>query len=396
MTEVAFVTSGLGRAGGANKASVDILASLLATNISTTVISNWRCKLPARVAGRTLDPPIWITPPKEWPRPVDRAFPRRATAWFVTALQDPGWARRLQKLGPPDLTLVNSFGNHLFLERMAQTNPGLHDKPVMIVHGAPDERTFQVSGRSVKWAVEVLREYDSLVFVSSRVQDEWLALDLLADKNSFYIPNCCREDKVIQLLSQNRQRVRKRLGLPGDQFVAVCVASLQPLKGQDLLLRYFPDFSAITPGLMMYLVGPVSLEWAKSLRQQIRTSAFADRLKVLGSKSNALDYIYAADVLILPSRVEAMPLVILEAMALKTPIIASDVAGIPEMIEHNRSGLLFSHDQPMGLVEAFEQMVTNSEKRQSFAECAHQVYWAKFSRAHQVKRYSAAITEMTS
>ena len=116
---------------------------------------------------------------------------------------------------------------------------------------------------------------------------------------------------------------------------------------------------------------------------------------VIVNRSDGLSFIYAADVLILPTRAEALPRVILEAMALKTPIIATDVDGIPELIENEVDGLLIPPDNSEKLIEAIKWMYKNNEDREKFAEVAHKKYWSYFSRNHQIKRYANLIDELS-
>jgi len=250
---------------------------------------------------------------------------------------------------------------------------------------------------TVDWALEAMTAYSGFIFVSANCQEEWLTIGPLKGKRSYYIPNCCREHLVKDLVSQEHSKVRQRLGIPADKFVVVCVASLQPRKGQDLLVDLFPDLLAACPNLKMYLVGPTSAmapEWAEAQLNKVQSSGFNNNLEYVGSRANAIDFIYAADILILPSRAEAMPRVILEAMALKKPVIASNVDGIPELIEHEKEGLLFSPAQPQGLIDAFKRMVTEPDTRKLFAGRAQKKYWSKFSRAHQIAGYEEVIRAM--
>jgi glycosyltransferase involved in cell wall biosynthesis len=396
VNEIALVSSYIGGAtSGASKAAADMLIAALLLGYEITVISNTgkRLRLPAQVNGQMVPSPRWLTPSRPFPKKMGRYYPRQVAGWLLSAIQDPQWARRLRQLSPPDLTMVYAFNQDL-MERVSRINPRLKQKTALVIQGSPKEETFEAIGRNLDWAVEFMANYDYLIFASSRCQQDWLSLAALADKTSFYIPNCCDEDVVANLMSLERDWVRRRLGIPNDQLVVVCVASVQYRKGQDLLLKYLPDFMQVAPDALILLIGPTHSNWAQSFRRQVAASPHSNRLKILGTKTNAMDFIYAADLLVLPSRAEAMPLTILEAMALRTPVVASDVDGIPELIEHGQSGLLFSHDKPEGLVGAFEQMATNPDLRRTFAERAHQRYWADFSRAQQIIRYDEALKEM--
>ena len=115
-------------------------------------------------------------------------------------------------------------------------------------------------------------------------------------------------------------------------------------------------------------------------------------IKFCGLKKNAMEYIYASDLFILPSRAEALPLVILEAMILNTPIIASNVSGIPEMITDNNDGYLFSINDIDDFLLKLETLYTNTIKRESFVKNANSKYWQMFSREKQINNYKSLLT----
>ncbi len=393
---IALVSSYMGGpTSGGSKAAVDMLIAALLTDIPVTVITSTgrHSSLPAQIDGQVLATPRWITLPRLLPQKRGHVSPRLIAGWFLSAVRDPGWKRRLQELETSDLTIVYGF-NQPLMDRVCQINSSLERKTAMVVQGSPKPETFPRKGYGIAEAVETMERYDYLIFASSRCQQDWLSFPSLAGKPSFYIPNCCQEEIVSHLMAQQRAQVRKRLRLPQDRLLAVCVGSVQYRKGQDLLLGSFADLLKAVPNLLLCLIGPVHSPWAQSLRRQIATSPFSDRLRMLGTRSNAMHYTYAADLLVLPSRAEAMPLTILEAMALKTPVIASDVDGIPELIEHGESGLLFSHERPDSLVDAFEHFANNPDLRHTFAERAHQKYWSEFSQAHQIRRCHKAFQDM--
>ena len=100
-----------------------------------------------------------------------------------------------------------------------------------------------------------MRTYSSLIFVSSRCREEWLSTGAFTDKQTFYIPNCCNESAVKKLRAEERMAVRRRLGLPADRLVAVCVATLQHRKGQDILVDQSPRLLEVAPDLSIYFVG---------------------------------------------------------------------------------------------------------------------------------------------
>lgn len=121
---------------------------------------------------------------------------------------------------------------------------------------------------------------------------------------------------------------RRRLGLPTDVPLAVCVGRLAPLKGQDLLLRAWPSVLAGLPGAHLVLVGdgPMGALWRED------PVAGAASVTWRGHSASTMDYYTAADVVVLPSRAEGMALVPLEAMACGRPVVAFDVGGVRQSV----------------------------------------------------------------
>jgi glycosyltransferase involved in cell wall biosynthesis len=104
--------------------------------------------------------------------------------------------------------------------------------------------------------------------------------------------------------------------------------------------------------------------------------------------------VYASDLFVLPSRAEAFPLVLLEAMILKTPMIGSNVDGVPEMIKDGTTGYLFESENKADLVRAFEKMYHSKEDRNQYAEQASKKYWDNFSKEQFTRRYASLIEQV--
>jgi len=141
------------------------------------------------------------------------------------------------------------------------------------------------------------------------------------------------------------------------------------------------------PDLKMYLIGKPIYPWGTNLVRTIKSMKIENKLSVLGHRSDVMKYIFSADVIILPTKVEAMPRVLIESMAIGTPIIATDVDGIPELVKHGINGLLYSPDDRDGLLSCLKRIYVNNEERENFAQIGSEIYWSKFTRELQTKRY---------
>jgi colanic acid/amylovoran biosynthesis glycosyltransferase len=122
----------------------------------------------------------------------------------------------------------------------------------------------------------------------------------------------------------------------------IAVGRLSPEKGQAGLLEAFATVSRDHADLELLLVGDGPE--AARLHAIAGTLGISERVRFSGrlSEPDTLREIAAADILVLPSFMEGLPIVLMEAMAMGTAVIASRVAGIPELVEDGKSGLLFT------------------------------------------------------
>lgn len=378
---------------GSSKSAEDVFRALLEMGRPLTIVSRSQDTQSWQLTKHLAVPVNWLPLERNVPFPTTLNWrtPRCVASWAKHGLLDVFRRRRRSILGRAQLAVVNSLGSQPLWESVADAFSG---RTALIVRESPRHFNSPSSPYSLEWAVAALSTHSVLIFVSARCRDEWLEMDQLRGKPAFYVPNCCDEEQALPLLQQDPTAVRQELGLPSDRFVAVCVASIQPRKGQDILLDLFPDLLDAIPNLSLFLVGPLRGQWADQTLRRIDRQQFTGRVVATGPRPDALKYIHAADCLVLPSRAEAMPRVILEAMALKTPVVAADVDGIPELIEHGINGRLFSHDRPQGLVEGLARVAGDPQRAAAMAERAYDKYWACFSRAQLIHRFKCVFDDI--
>ena len=172
-----------------------------------------------------------------------------------------------------------------------------------------------------------------------------------------------------------------RCGLPFDRIplkspteantrTIICVGRLSPEKGQAGLLRALAKLRATQPELRLRLVGDGPDRAAlESLAKELELSdavVFAGRLP----EDDTLAEIARADLLVLPSFMEGLPIVLMEAMAVGVPVIASRVAGIPELVEDDVTGLLFTPSDWDELASRIDFLLGNEAVRDRLAERA--------------------------
>jgi glycosyltransferase involved in cell wall biosynthesis/peptidoglycan/xylan/chitin deacetylase (PgdA/CDA1 family) len=139
-----------------------------------------------------------------------------------------------------------------------------------------------------------------------------------------------------------------------------CVARQEPVKGIDVLVRAFALASDRLPEAGLTLVGGgTTLEANQALAREL---GIADRLRFTGRLPNALSYIRAADVGVLPSRREGLPIVALETLALGRPLIATAVGGTPTVVRDGETGWLVPPEDPRRLADAIVEAGANLDE----------------------------------
>ena len=148
----------------------------------------------------------------------------------------------------------------------------------------------------------------------------------------------------------------------------ISVGRLSPEKGQAGLLQAFASVLAHAPDLELVLVGDGPQ--AADLKSKANVLGIADQVTFAGrlGEQQALEQIAASDILVVPSFMEGLPVVLMEAMAVGTAVIASRVAGIPELVEDGRSGLLFTPSKWDELAACMRRLLDDGGLRKGLAQ----------------------------
>lgn len=177
------------------------------------------------------------------------------------------------------------------------------------------------------------------------------------------------------------------LGIGPDDAVCLTVARLHPQKGLEDLVAA-AELLADVPSLHMVVAGdgPDRAE----LAQAIARASLGDRMHLLGDRTDIAALLARADVFALPSRFEGLPSAVIEAMAAGRPIVATDVGGVRELIEHGRSGWLVPPAAPAALAAAIRGALGASNVGTAARERAD----AMFAAPAMARRFAELYTEV--
>jgi len=210
-----------------------------------------------------------------------------------------------------------------------------------------------------RWALRRMRQ---VICVSRDLVDEAIQAGVPSDRVSL-IDNAIDLAKYRRTMS--RVDAKHRLGVDPNTFLVGAVGRLMPEKGFDILIRAMTRLQSLPQ--------PPSLVIAGDGAEHGRLSALVDGLKcnafvrLLGHRTDVAEILQACDVFVLSSRREASPNVVLEAMALETPVIATRIAGVPDMITDGETGILVEPENPSALAEAVERLQKELANRDRLA-----------------------------
>jgi colanic acid/amylovoran biosynthesis glycosyltransferase len=153
----------------------------------------------------------------------------------------------------------------------------------------------------------------------------------------------------------------------GDPFRIVCVASLQEYKGHRYLVEACARLAAEGIATRSLLVGEG--EERSRLEAQIADLSLGDRIELLGAqpRHRVAEVLKFADAVALPSIVtrsgkkEGIPFALMESLAMEIPVVATDISGVPELVEDGVTGLLVPQRDPAALAAAIRRLVEDPE-----------------------------------
>jgi len=198
-------------------------------------------------------------------------------------------------------------------------------------------------------------------------------------------------------------------GFPEGTPLVGVVARLEPEKGHRTLIEAWPLVSARVPRAKLLIIGEGSQRLAlEDLAEEmdllgercsgdrcVGTRRVRPDAKVLftGLRDDVPAVTAALDVAVLPSYREAQGLALLEAMALRRPVVATSVGGVPEMVEHERTGLLVPPHNAVALGAAIARLLTDHPLADMLARAGHDFVHANFSLDEMVRAISAIYEE---
>lgn len=226
---------------------------------------------------------------------------------------------------------------------------------VYTVHGFHSKHYPNPISRTMVNSLERWQAKDTDLYISVSQSTQEDLIDLVPDARGkcCVIPNAIPMENLSDEESNSiRADLRREMNIPDDALVIGCIARLQWQKSIDRLVRAFMELPVPDARLLLVGDGPDR----KRIQSLIAKKGLASRCILTGAKGNATDYLHAMDLFVLPSLWEGMPLTILEAWDACTPVVAMDVPGSRDLIEHGHTGWL-APNSTEGLIDTLNEVL---------------------------------------
>ena len=256
------------------------------------------------------------------------------------------------------------------------------NKPLVITARGTDVNLFadyKTSGEMIKKAAE---QSDAIICVADSLRQKLISKGIDAEKISV-LRNGVDRNLFYPVDSSERESLRHKLGM--DKQTVLAVGNLTQIKGFDFLL----DAVARLPQIQLIIVGEG--EEKNGLLQQAEALNLAKRVRFVAniSQEDLKDYYNAADMLALTSIREGMPNVVLESIACGTPVVATDVGGVSEVLTES-CGIIIKDRNADELAAAIKEALCGKFNRDSVAAIGAENSWQETT-AGQLKIFNELV-----
>jgi len=296
-------------------------------------------------------------------------------------------------------SLLSDADNHMYIVvnsfeyMITKTDFDLLNKSnstkICVVRGCPTcffDTTGKYNESLMHDGIDFLNKFDHLIFVSDICRQQWSEY-IKKDIKTYYLPNSINEIEVKKIKALDKEELYTKLNFNKEDINIVLVGSVQPRKGQDMLINILEDIKELNKNIKIHIVGGISKHNRGDLiYDRFMKNKASDIVVFHGFKSNVMEYIYMSDICIFTSRSEAFPRTILEYMVFEKPIVSTNVSGVPEMITHNENGLLCDADDSKQFFINLKRIIEDKNLQNKFAKKANETYNQVFSKESQISK----------
>jgi glycosyltransferase involved in cell wall biosynthesis len=186
-------------------------------------------------------------------------------------------------------------------------------------------------------------------------------------------------DEAVLPTTEERSRLRRHAGLDDDSLLFVNVARIHPEKAHDQLLHSFRIVHDRYSKSRLWISG---VGWPKLERRLIdlrNSLGLESAVEFVGYRQNLWPMLYAADFMVHPSHAEGVPIALLYGMSAALPVVVSDVGGVYEVIQQNKTGIRVPENDVEGFATTIIHLIENPRERRRLGSAARELVTTDYS-----------------
>jgi len=228
----------------------------------------------------------------------------------------------------------------------------------------------------------LLKKFDRIVAISEEVKQEIINAGISVDKISIIDNgiNVGRFEKQFDI-----EKLRKQFGIPVYSKVIGTVGRLSSEKGHYILLEAAEKIIKKYPSTFFIIAGDGKLK--DRLKSRAKQFKIEQNFLLPGLINDIPELLSILDIFVLPSLKEGLPMALLEAMAARKPIVATNVGNIPLAIVHNETGLLVEPGDTPALENAIIELLNNKNKANKLVQNGYVAIFNKFTSKIMTRKY---------
>lgn len=309
---------------------------------------------------------------------------------FKTIKQIPDFSKILYylyktfRIKTPEIILVNNEKSLLFIGLLKSI---FRYKIVLYYRG--ESTVAQISTRFVK----INNIFTDKVIAHSKISYQNLILRGFKKENLHEVHNCIELDKFGEIKPTIDLPIKKskfRLMLCGGRIVKE-KGYHTGIRALSRLVKQGYDVDLLLPGYIETFDGD---EYLQSLKKIIKENSLESRVHFIGWRNYFIGDLVQCDIAILPSYTEGFPRAVIEAMVQGVPVCATPVGGVPEAIEHGKTGLLFDIDNDEQLALCIQKLLDNPSLYQKIKQNSQVFARDYFHPSHNTKSITKILEEL--
>ena len=219
-----------------------------------------------------------------------------------------------------------------------------------------------------------IQESDGVTSISQYLKDKTLA-DFDITREIAVVPNFVNCDQYAPIREEGARRASRMTLVGADEPILIHLSNFRPVKRVIDVVKVFAQVVRAMPAQLVLVGDGPDRSSAEYL---VHDLGIQGRVHFLGKQDRVNELLPLADLMLLPSQLESFGLAALEAMACKVPTIATRVGGVPELIDHDETGLLFNVGDVDAMAEGAIGLLTDQARLQQMRDAARRAAQKRF------------------